>query len=195
MEPLSDKFIEALIYSARLHAGQLRKGTQIPYFSHLMGVTALVLKEGGTPTEAIAALLHDALEDQPKKTSREEIRARFGEEVLDLVVANTDTPADYKGGPKPPWRARKEAYINRLAEHSQSALRIAIADKLDNLRDLLADYREKGDILWSNFHAGKEDYLWYYQACVKAFEQAQANGRNYEEFKASVTEFIKALGK
>ena len=101
MTTLSQKYTEALAYCASVHADQRRKGSPTPYLAHLLSVSALVLEDGGDETEAIAALLHDSLEDQPDRTSPEEIRRRFGEDVLRLVVACTDTPPDYHGGPKP----------------------------------------------------------------------------------------------
>jgi (p)ppGpp synthase/HD superfamily hydrolase len=116
MAILTEHFTDALVYAARLHATQTRKGKPTSYIAHLLSVAALVLEDGGDETETIAALLHDALEDQPKKTSPEEIRQRFGSAVLDLILACTDTPPDYKGGPKPPWKERKEKYLAHLRD-------------------------------------------------------------------------------
>lgn len=106
---LTSRFEEAMVYAAELHRTQTRKGSRVPYLAHLMSVAALVLEDGGDEDEAIAALLHDALEDHPEKTSREEIRRRFGERVASIVEHCTDTPSDWAGGLKPPWRGRKEA--------------------------------------------------------------------------------------
>ena len=116
MTTLTHHYTQALVYCAEIHAGQRRKGNSTPYLAHLLSVSALVLEDGGDETEAIAALLHDALEDQPGRTSPEEIRRRFGEGVAQLVFACTDTPPDYQGGPKPPWRERKESYLQHIRQ-------------------------------------------------------------------------------
>ena len=105
------RFLDALNYAVVLHGNDVRKSTSVPYVAHLFGVCALVLLDGGTEDEAAAALLHDALEDHPQETSREIISNRFGDEILAIVEACTDTPADYKGGLKPPWRQRKATYL------------------------------------------------------------------------------------
>ena len=107
--------------------------------------------------EAIAALLHDALEDHATEISREDIAKRFGAEVLAIVEACTDTPIDYQGGSKPDWRKRKTAYLEHLRKARPEKLRVALADKLDNVRSILADYRHIGDTLWTRFNAGKQD--------------------------------------
>ena len=107
---LSKRFEEALVYTLGLHATQMRKGTDVPYASHLLSVAALVLEDGGSEDEAIAALLHDAVEDQGGPRTRDEIGRRFGEEVARIVDGCTDTDET----PKPPWRKRKESYIESM---------------------------------------------------------------------------------
>ncbi len=183
-----------MVYCAQLHAGQKRKGNSVPYLAHLLSVSALVLEDGGDEAEAIAALLHDSLEDQPERTSREEIRQRFGERVLQLVVACTDTPPDYHGGAKPAWRRRKETYLNHLYGGADGALRIALADKLHNARAMVADYRRDGESLWSKFNAGKADQFWYYHSLIAAFEQAGAHGILFDEFIKTVAELEQLAG-
>ena len=178
---LTHQYTLALVYCAEIHAGQRRKGNATPYLAHLLSVSALVLEDGGDETEAIAALLHDSLEDQPDRTSREEIRQRFGEGAAQLVVACTDTPVDYHGGPKPPWRERKEKYLQHIRDGAGGAQRIVLADKLHNLRTMLADYRRVGEDLWPVFNAGKADQLWLYQTLVAAFAQAGVTPRIAEE--------------
>jgi (p)ppGpp synthase/HD superfamily hydrolase len=164
---LSERFQEALAYAARLHAGQLRKGTKIPYVAHLLSVASIALRHGAGEDEAIAALLHDAVEDQGGAATREEIRRRFGENVARIVDGCTDSDVT----PKPPWRPRKEAYIARVRGASASVRLVSAADKLDNARALLADYRLVGDTLWKRFTGGKAGTLWYYRSLVQAFRE------------------------
>lgn len=160
---LSSRFEEALVYAARLHAGQVRKGSQVPYLAHLLAVASIVLEQGGNEDEAIAALLHDAVEDQGGKATREEIRRRFGEAVVQIVDGCTDTDVH----PKPPWQPRKEAHLAHLRHASPSVRLVVAADKLHNARTILADYRVLGEALWSRFSGGKEGTLWYYRALVE----------------------------
>lgn len=184
----SPRFLDALSYAVRLHGTDVRKGTPVPYVAHLFSVCSLVLTNGGSEDEAIAALLHDALEDHPQETSPEVISNRFGRNVLEIVEACTDTPADYKGGAKPPWRQRKTSYIEHVRTANASARRVALADKLDNARSTLADYRRFGDSLWARFNAGKEEQLWLYRSLVQAFREAGAVGSMIEELDAIVVE-------
>jgi GTP pyrophosphokinase len=158
---LSDRFSNAAQFASELHAGQCRKGSTIPYVSHLMSVAALVLEDGGGEDEAIAGLLHDAIEDQGRGNPdalRQEIAARFGNQVLDIVEALTDSDTEVKG----PWRLRKEAYICRLKGEPVETLRVCAADKLHNARSILSDHRIVGEALWSRFNAGPIDTRWYY---------------------------------
>ena len=164
MTELGPRFEEALVYATRLHARQRRKGTGIPYVAHLLAVAAIALEYGADEDTAIAALLHDAVEDQGGAPTREAIRARFGERVAALVDHATDTDVT----PKPPWRARKEAYIAHLAEAPAEAQLVSAADKLHNARSLLADYRVLGEDLWGRFSAGRTEILWYYRGIVTA---------------------------
>lgn len=169
---LSRKFAQALHFANSMHGNQARKGSETPYMAHLLSVSALVLENGGTEDEAIAALLHDVIEDRGRSWNqgpvgmRNEIRKRFGQEVLDIVEECTDTDEE----PKPPWRARKEAYIAHLAEASASGLLVSLADKTHNLRSILGDYRQVGEELWKRFTGGKEGTLWYYRELLAAFK-------------------------
>ena len=162
---LSARFEEALPFAARLHRDQVRKGTGIPYVSHLLGVAGIVLEHGGTEDEAIAALLHDAVEDQGGAPTLETIRQRFGDAVAAIVSGCTDTDET----PKPPWRKRKDEYVAHLASASPSVRLVSAADKLHNARTILADHRRHGDAVWSRFSGGKDGTLWYYRALVEAF--------------------------
>jgi len=164
---LSARFEEALTYAARLHAGQLRKGTKIPYVAHLLSVASIALRHGADEDEAIAALLHDAVEDQGGAATREEIRRRFGENVARIVDGCTDTDVT----PKPPWKPRKEAYIAHVREAPPSVRLVSAADKLDNARAILADYRLVGEALWKRFTGGKAGTLWYYRSLVRTFRE------------------------
>jgi (p)ppGpp synthase/HD superfamily hydrolase len=168
---LSTRFQDALAYAARLHREQLRKGTEIPYTAHLLGVTSIALQHGATEDEAIAALLHDAVEDQGGPATREEIRKLFGEEVARIVDGCTDTDVS----PKPPWRQRKETYIRHIREASPSVRLVSASDKVDNARAILADYRQCGESVWDRFKGGKEGTLWYYRSLVGAFTAAGTN--------------------
>jgi len=166
-----DDFENALAFATRLHARQFRNGTDIPYISHLIGVAGLVLENEGGRDEAIAALLHDSVEDQGKDypggvtALRSVIGDRFGARVLEIVNACTDTDED----PKPPWRSRKESYIERLSEASASARLVSCADKLHNARAIVSDLRVMGDSLWGRFNGGRDGTFWYYRALSDAF--------------------------
>ena len=167
--PLSDRFNEALVYAATLHREQARKGTQIAYLSHLLAVASLVIENGGTEDQAIAALLHDAIEDQGGAATGEEIRKRFGDGVFRIVKGCTDAEVI----PKPPWRARKEAYIAHVSEAPTVVKVVSAADKLHNARAILADYRDLGEKLWGRFNGGREGTLWYYRDLLTAFRQGE----------------------
>jgi (p)ppGpp synthase/HD superfamily hydrolase len=161
---LTRRFEDALVYAAQLHAGQVRKGSGVPYVSHLISVAGLTLEYGGGEDEAIAALLHDAVEDQGGPATRAEILRRFGPAVTEIVDGCTDTDAI----PKPPWRARKEAYIAQLRVAPQPVRRVSACDKLHNARTLVMEYRRCGERLWDRFHGGREGTLWYYRAILQA---------------------------
>ncbi|HEY9602210.1 MAG TPA: HD domain-containing protein [Allocoleopsis sp.] len=162
---LSVRFTDALVFATELHANQTRKGGDVPYIAHLIGVASIALEYGANEDEAIAALLHDAIEDQGGEATRAEIRRRFGDTVTDIVNGCTDADTT----PKPPWRQRKEAYIARLPKASTSVHLVSAADKLYNARSILTDYRLMGDAVWERFHGGKTGTLWYYRAVVEAF--------------------------
>lgn len=164
---LSPRFREALDWAADLHRSQVRKGTDIPYVSHLLAVASLVLEHGGDEDQAIAALLHDAAEDQGGAPILEEIRLRFGDAVAEIVAACTDS----LDAQKPEWKPRKEAYVASLREKSEAARLVSAADKLHNARAILADYRRQSEELWSRFNGGRET-LWYYRALADEFLRA-----------------------
>jgi GTP pyrophosphokinase len=168
---LSPRFDEALAYASRLHRGQRRKGTSIPYVAHLLSVSGLALEHGAGEDEAIAALLHDALEDQARSGATElEIRHQFGQTVLHIVKGCTDSEAE-AGAEKPPWRERKEAYVKHIAGADASTRLVSASDKLHNARAIVADLRVQGEALWPRFSGGKAGSLWYYRALVVAFRE------------------------
>jgi GTP pyrophosphokinase len=153
------------MYALGLHREQTRKGTAIPYAGHLLRVAGIVIDEGGSETQAIAALLHDAVEDQGGAPVLLEIRERFGAAVADIVEGCTDADAM----PKPPWETRKRAYVAHLREAPADVLLVSCADKLDNARAILADYGEIGSALWTRFGAPPDRILWYYRSLADIF--------------------------
>jgi (p)ppGpp synthase/HD superfamily hydrolase len=165
---LTSRFEEAMKFAYRLHANQKRKGTQIPYIAHLLGVTALVLEDGGGEDEAIAALLHDAVEDQGGVETLEIIQQCFGDRVASIVEALTDSFET----PKPDWLNRKQNYIAHLKDVSPEVRRVSLADKLHNARSILATLQEEGENTWSRFSGEKEGTLWYYNALVRIFSES-----------------------
>jgi GTP pyrophosphokinase len=169
---LTTRFEQALQYAIIVHTGQVRKGTQIPYISHLLAVTSIVLEHGATEDEAIGALLHDAGEDAGGEARIADIAARFGDAVAAIVRGCSDTTTT---DPKPPWRQRKEAYIAHLHEASAAMILASAADKLHNARAILHDYHTIGDALWQRFNAGKAGTLWYYRAVTDALRVAPHN--------------------
>jgi (p)ppGpp synthase/HD superfamily hydrolase len=159
--------VRALDLAFELHAGQTRKGSGVPYFGHLLGVTSIVIETGGTEDEAIAALLHDAAEDQGGRETLERIRAEFGDAVANIVESCSDS----LGKPKPPWRQRKMAYLEHLEDASEPALHVSLADKLHNVRTIVVDYRDAGEALWERFNAERDEVLAYYRALATIFSR------------------------
>ena len=159
---LSPRFTSALVYATELHQEQQRKVSGVPYVAHLLRVAGIVLEYGGNEDEAIAALLHDAVEDQGGMPVLDEIRRRFGDTVASTVLGCSDAHAR----PKPPWRDRKQAHVDHVRAASPSIRLVVAADKLDNARSLLREYRIRGESLWNFFHGGRDGTLWYYDAML-----------------------------
>lgn len=171
--PFTVRLTEAFDYVRGLHANQVRKGTSIPYLAHLMAVAAIVMESGGDEDQAIAALLHDAVEDQGRNgRTKAEIAERWGERVVGIVLACTDAETV----PKPPWRERKEKYLAHLALAPVEVRRVVAADKLHNAQAILNDYRQLGDQLWSRFNATPQEILWYYRSVVTRLREAESDG-------------------
>lgn len=172
---LSPKFTEALLYAAELHGRQRRKGSGIPFLAHLLGVTSIVLEDGGDEAEGIGALLHDAVEDHPRAGLTErEIRERFGDRVHGIVMGCTEPdPHALEHGTKGPWEERKRSYIEHLRYAAgPEVLRVSTADKLYNARSIINDMRMVGDEVWHRFSVPKAKTLWYYRAVTEALVSA-----------------------
>ena len=168
---LSSRFDQALTYAARLHWRQSRKGTGRPYIGHLLSVTSIVIEYGGDEEMVIAALLHDAVEDQGGMPRLREIRRKFGKRVAHIVDGCTDSYTE----PKPPWLERKRAYVARVGGESEDVRLVSAADKLSNTREVLHDLRVDGESVFQRFKGGREGTLWYYRALVRAFRKAGSN--------------------
>src|SRR6478672_7667923 len=168
---LGSRFLRAFVFAAEKHKGQTRKASSIPYIAHLMGVASLVLEAGGDEDLAIAALLHDVVEDCGGVPMLKEVRRRFGARVAKIVDGCTDAYSD----PKPPWRERKERYIARLRNEDKDARLVSAADKLNNVRSIVSDYRAIGESVWSRFKGGREGTLWYYRTLRDEFLRDSPN--------------------
>ena len=193
---LSPKFDEALAFVSHEHRDQVRKGSGTPYVAHLLSVAAIVLEHGGTELEAIAALLHDYIEDQADKLpggaleAREIVVDKFGEEVARIVDACTDATTS----PKPPWRPRKEAYLAHLREQdSASVLLVSMSDKLHNARSIVDDHAEVGEELWSRFTGDRDGTLWYYRELLAAYGDRGHVGLRRK--LAQVVDAMQSLGR
>jgi (p)ppGpp synthase/HD superfamily hydrolase len=184
---LSKRFDEAFLYAHEAHRDQRRKKTDRPYISHLMGVASLVLQYGGDEEQAIAALLHDVVEDCGGAPRLAEIREKFGERVARIVDGCTDTDQI----PKPPWRERKERYVERVRGEKDDVLLVSAADKLYNMREILMDVREHGPGVWERFQGKREGSLWYYGALIEAF-QGRAAHALVAELERTVAELEQA---
>ena len=179
----SGRFVKALGYAARLHARQIRKRTERPYIGHLLGVTSIVIEYGGDEEMAIAALLHDAVEDQGGLPRLREIRKLFGKRVAHIVDGCTDAYKD----PKPPWLERKRAYVERVAQESEDVRLVSAADKLSNARETLHEVRVHGESVFERFAGKKAGTMWYYRALIEAFRRA-GNNPLIEELDRVVTD-------
>src|SRR5579871_1791485 len=169
--PVGPQFQRAFLFAAEKHKGQPRKTTSIPYIAHLMGVASLVFEAGGDEDLAIAALLHDVVEDCGGAPKLKQIRRRFGTRVAKIVDGCTDA----YGLPKPPWHDRKVSYINRLKKEDDETRLVSAADKLNNVRSILSDYRAIGESVWSRFHGGRDGTLWYYRTLRDEFLRSKPN--------------------
>ena len=186
---LGPRFQRAFLFAAKKHAGQARKSSTIPYIAHLMGVASLVLEAGGDEDLAIAALLHDVVEDCGGAPMLKEVRRRFGARVAKVVDGCTDAYTE----PKPPWRERKEEYLRHLATADAETLLVSAADKLNNIRSIISDYRQIGEHVWPRFNGGREGTLWYYRSLRDEFVRHAPN-RVTRELQLAVNE-LEALAR
>jgi (p)ppGpp synthase/HD superfamily hydrolase len=186
---LGPRFRRAFLFAAEKHAGQTRKASTIPYIAHLMGVASLVLEFGGDEDMAIAALLHDVVEDCGGAPMLTGVRRRFGKRVAKIVDGCTDSDTN----PKPPWRERKETYIRHLRRADAETRLVSAADKLNNIRSILSDYREVGEAIWTRFNGGRDGTLWYYRALLEEF--LGKPNRLIREFELAVRELEATASK
>jgi (p)ppGpp synthase/HD superfamily hydrolase len=168
MPKLSGTFDDAFKYAHLIHADQTRKGTHAPYIGHLMGVTSIVLDDGGSEEEAIGALLHDAAEDHGGRARLADIRARFGDAVAQIVEDCTDSWDE----PKRPWAERKLAYVDHARHLPRPSLRVSAADKVHNTYAILRDLRTFGERVWDRFSAAPDDVMAYYEGLVRAYRES-----------------------
>jgi (p)ppGpp synthase/HD superfamily hydrolase len=171
---LTDRFDRALLYATHVHGGQVRKDTPIPYIAHLFAVSATVLEYDGSEDVAIAALLHDAVEDQGGEPRLSDIRNRFGDRVADIVRSCSDTVVNSSSGQqKEDWHTRKKRYVEHLNLVDQDTLLVSLSDKIHNARSILRDLRrpEIGKAVWDRFKNSRKDTLWYYRELARSFQK------------------------
>ena len=186
---LGPRFHRAFLFAAEKHAGQARKASTIPYIAHLMGVASLVLEFGGDEDLAIAALLHDVVEDCGGIPMLKEVRRRFGSRVAKIVDGCTDSNTN----PKPPWRERKETYLKHLKKADTGTRLVSAADKLNNVRSILSDHRDVGEAIWDRFNGGRDGTLWYYRALLDEFLRRKPN-RLTKELEIAIRELESRAG-
>jgi GTP pyrophosphokinase len=189
MPSLTRRFDEAFAYAHEVHGSHTRKGNGAPYIGHLMGVASIVIDDGGTEDEAIAALLHDAPEDRGGRERLEDIRARFGDAVAKIVEDCTDSWTI----PKAPWAERKKQYAELAQTLGPSSLRVSAADKIHNAYAILRDLRNVGDKAWERFNASADDILAYNQSLVRSYREA-GGGRLVDELDRIVRAIEREMG-
>lgn len=197
---LGEKFDEALALASELHRHQKRKGTPIPYMSHLMAVAGIVLEANAyhemdnIEDVAIGALLHDTIEDQGHKIDLDQIREKFGDTVHRIVRECSDAIVTEEDEEKPPWEERKKKYLAKISGKSQETLLVSCADKLHNARCIMFDYVRIGDDIWNRFNAGKDGTVWYYKSLAEEFEKAWPENPLLPDFRALVQRMQLAAG-
>lgn len=189
MPELTSRFDDALTYSHQLHRAQTRKGNGSPYIGHLLGVASIVIDDGGSEDEAIAALLHDAAEDHGGRERLDEIRSRFGEAVARIVADCTDS----WDTPKRPWVDRKREYVEHARSLPAPSLRVSAADKVHNAYAILRDLRNTGETVWDRFNAPADDVIAYYEGLVRSFRQS-GGGKLVEELERIVKGIQREMG-
>ena len=187
---LGPRLQRAFRYAAEKHDGQTRKQTAVPYLSHLMSVAGLVMEAGGDEDMAIAALLHDVVEDCGGMLRLREIRKQFGLRVAKIVEGCTDTFVE----PKPEWLQRKKNYLREVKRADAETRLVSASDKLHNVRTILTDYRQHGEAIWPRFSGKKEGTLWYYRALSDEYRRRNPN-RVTRELEIAVAELERVVGK
>ncbi len=190
---LTSRFDDAFEFASKIHREDTKKNTEVPYIAHLLEVSSLVLSYGGNEDEAIAALLHDSVEDHSDVVKFETIGKRFGGRVAAIVESCSDTSVF----PKPPWCERKKKYIAHVRHANESVVTVSAADKLANARAILKDYRQVGEELWQRFNADKAHQLWYYREVTAALTEAAGEGRArplVEELQRAAAELQSVCG-
>ncbi len=190
MSPLSRRFDAAYQLASDLHRHQARKGGTTPYMAHLLAVAATVIEYGGDEDTAIAALLHDGVEDQGGRPTLDRIRAEFGPRVADIVMECSDN----EGDPKPPWQVRKQQFIDSIPTLSPEARLVAIADKIHNVRSTTSEFRRVGHDVWTRFHGRRDGTLWYYREVLTAFRRT-ANEPLLQELSRAINELFALAGE
>ena len=197
-----ETLVKALAMAASVHCGQLRKGTKIPYISHPMAVAAIVIECRGDLGQAVAAILHDAVEDakEDPEAVKKEIRQKFGEEVLGMVRLLTKPEAwegrreDGKESNLKAWKKKKKGYLDQVRSAPKEVRLIALADKLHNARAILADYRVQGESLWDKFNGPREGTLWYYEKLVRIFRADPPHPALFQEFERTMADVSRLAG-
>jgi len=200
---LSETFDRALVFASRLHRKQLRKTSGAPYVAHLLGVAALVLEDGGSEDEAIAALLHDSIEDQARyypggaAQLAADIEREFGAEAARIVEACTERSSPIERGipdKRQRWRVHRQAYIDGVAAKDSSVRRVSCADSLYNVRAMTRDYLRLGDKIWERFLTGsRDDQLWAYDGIARALVRG-GGGALAQELDRAVEELFRVTG-
>ena len=189
MTALTSRLDDALRYAREVHAGDTRRGTSAPYLGHLMGVSSIVLDDGGTEDEAIAGLLHDAAEDHGGRDRLHDIRGHFGDAVARIVEDCTDS----WGSPKPPWLERKRQYVEHARRLPGPSLRVSAADKVHNAYTLLRDLRKTGEAVWERYEVPADDVIAYYESLVRAYREA-GGGPLVDELERIVRAIERGMG-
>jgi (p)ppGpp synthase/HD superfamily hydrolase len=182
------KYKKALDYAFALHSNQYRKGTSIPYFTHLVSVSNNVIENGGNTDEVIAGLLHDAVEDQGGEKTLKLIKKRFGNKVGKIVEECSDT----KITPKPPWLERKKKYLSGMKKSTQSSLFVSLCDKLHNATCIVNDYQRVGRKLWKRFNASPKQVYWYHNSLYKNFSK---NLKGHKILKRNYYQIVNEMRK
>ena len=192
MSQMTQRFVDAIQLAYTLHAKQTRKSPfQIPYIGHLLRVSGLTIEYQADEDTAIAALLHDSVEDQGGMETAKLIRDKFGDRVAGFVLDCSDSTRQKKQA-KAPWKERKEAYINHLKVAPQESRLISACDKLDNLRCSISSFRVQGPAFWTNFNSNQDDFLWYYMTIIDVLEEV-GQCPALDDLKDAYTQFVQLV--